>query len=112
MARDIFSDVLLRMSCSDPFIRKKACLCMISVLTKIPEMVDDMIKSLPTLLSDEDHGVLISGTVSLSPLTHSLLPYHLRSEEEPLLHCQIPQACSSPYQEDEGDHQWRFQERV
>ena len=61
MARDIFSDVLLRMSSSDPYIRKKACLCMISVLNKIPEMVEDMIKTLPTLLSDEDHGVLISG---------------------------------------------------
>ena len=61
MARDIFSDVLLRLSNSDPFIRKKACLCMISVLAKIPEMVEDMIKTLPTLLADEDHGVLISG---------------------------------------------------
>lgn len=97
MARDIFSDVLLRMSSSDPYIRKKACLCMISVLTKIPEMVDDMIKTLPTLLSDEDHGVLISGKFSRHLLISSLFPHHLRSEEEPLLHCQIPQACSPPH---------------
>lgn len=66
MARDIFTDVLSRMSCSNPFLKKKACLCMISVLTKIPEMIEDMIKSLPTLLADEDHGVLISGIFACS----------------------------------------------
>ena len=65
MARDIFSDVLQRMQCSDPFLKKKACLCMINVLEKVPEMIDDMIKVLPPLLSDEDHGVLISGKISL-----------------------------------------------
>lgn len=66
MARDIFSDVLQKMSSSNPFIKKKACLCMINILTKIPEMMDDMIKTLPALLADEDHGVLISGLDVLS----------------------------------------------
>ncbi|OAO12119.1 adaptor protein complex 1, subunit gamma 1 [Blastocystis sp. ATCC 50177/Nand II] len=47
MARDIFTD---------------ACLCMVRVLSKVPELTEDMIKSLPTLLGDEDHGVLISAT--------------------------------------------------
>ena len=61
MARDIFPDVLQRMNSSDPFLKKKACLCMIRVLSKVPELTEDMIKSLPTLLGDEDHGVLISG---------------------------------------------------
>lgn len=61
MARDIFTDVLQKLSSSNPFIKKKACLCMISILNKIPEMVEDMMKTLPSLLTDEDHGVLISG---------------------------------------------------
>ena len=61
MARDIFADVLQKLSSSNPFIKKKACLCMISILNKIPEMVEDMMKTLPSLLADEDHGVLISG---------------------------------------------------
>ena len=61
MARDIFTDVLQKLSSSNPFIKKKACLCMISILNKIPEMVEDMMKTLPSLLADEDHGVLISG---------------------------------------------------
>ena len=61
MARDIFADVLQRMTCSDPFLKKKACICMISVLSKVPEMTEDMIKAVPPLLGDEDHGVLISG---------------------------------------------------
>lgn len=61
MARDIFADVLQRMNCSDPFLKKKACICMISVLSKVPEMTEDMIKAVPPLLGDEDHGVLISG---------------------------------------------------
>lgn len=67
MARDIFADVLQKMSSSNPFIKKKACLCMINVLNKVPDMVEDMIKTLPTLLADEDHGVLISGTALFSP---------------------------------------------
>ena len=62
MARDIFTDVLQRMNSTDPFLKKKACLCMVRVLSKVPEMTEDMIKSLPTLLGDEDHGVLISGS--------------------------------------------------
>ncbi|KAK8824038.1 hypothetical protein WA556_003363 [Blastocystis sp. ATCC 50177/Nand II] len=62
MARDIFTDVLQRMNSTDPFLRKKACLCMVRVLSKVPELTEDMIKSLPTLLGDEDHGVLISAT--------------------------------------------------
>ena len=32
------------------------------IFTKVPELTEDMIKSLPTLLGDEDHGVLISGS--------------------------------------------------
>lgn len=86
MARDIFSDVLLRMSSSDPYLRKKACLCMISVLSKIPEMVDDMIKSLPTLLSDEDHGVLISGIIFLYLFSYSHFSYILCVKEESFLY--------------------------
>ena len=68
MARDIFADVLQKMSSSNPFIKKKACLCMINVLNKVPDMVEDMVKTLPTLLADEDHGVLISGTCPFSLL--------------------------------------------
>ena len=66
MARDIFADVLQKMSSTNPFLKKKACLCMINILNKIPEMIDDMIKTLPTLLGDDDHGVLISGILSRS----------------------------------------------
>ena len=62
LARDIFTDVLQRMNSTDPFLKKKACLCMVRVLSKVPELMEDMIKSLPTLLGDEDHGVLISGS--------------------------------------------------
>ena len=32
MARDIFTDVLQRMNSTDPFLKKKACLCMVRVL--------------------------------------------------------------------------------
>ena len=75
MARDIFADVLQKMSSSNPFIKKKACLCMVNVLSKVPDMVEDMIKTLPTLLADEDHGVLISGNCLFPSLTQRSLSH-------------------------------------
>lgn len=50
----------------NPYIRKKVCLSMIKIISVVPELIDDMVKSLPTLLLDNDHGVLISGFRSFS----------------------------------------------
>ena len=67
MARDIFADVLQRMNCSDPFLKKKACICMISVLSKVPEMTEDMIKAGHLALEDPNIDVVIMGLQPIAP---------------------------------------------
>ena len=61
LARDVFPEIVPFMHHENLYIRKKVCLSMIKIVTVVPELIDDMIKSLPTLLLDNDHGVLISG---------------------------------------------------
>ena len=41
------------------------------MISVVPELIDDMVKSLPTLLLDNDHGVLISGSIRFSILRFS-----------------------------------------
>ncbi len=62
LARDVFPVLVPLMSGDNPYIQKKVCLAMIKVITLVPEMIEDMVRSLPALLIDNDHGVLISGT--------------------------------------------------
>ena len=62
LARDVFPVLVPMLTADTPYIRKKACLTMIKLVTLLPEMIEEMVKTLPTLLIDSDHGVLVSGT--------------------------------------------------
>ena len=61
MARDVFPVVKNLLSCDNPYLKKKACLAMITIIQLVPDMIEDMVRSLPKLLCDSDHGVLVSG---------------------------------------------------
>ena len=50
------------MTGDNPYIRKKVCLTLIKIVTLASELIEDMVRSLPALLVDNDHGVLVSGT--------------------------------------------------
>ena len=39
------------------------------MLSKAPDLIDGLVRSIPVLLVDNDHGVLISGTMHYSPFT-------------------------------------------
>ena len=69
LAHDLFSEVLLILNGDDDYLRKKACLTMIRMLSKAPDLIDGLVRSIPVLLVDNDHGVLISGTVNYSSFT-------------------------------------------
>lgn len=69
LARDVFPVLVPLMSGESPYLRKKACLTMIKIVTLAPELIEDMVRSLPALLIDNDHGVLISGTSLSSFMT-------------------------------------------
>ncbi|CEP10509.1 hypothetical protein [Parasitella parasitica] len=61
MARDLCSDVEKLMGSSNTYIRKKAALCALRVISRVPELHENFISRSKTLLNDRSHGVLITG---------------------------------------------------
>jgi AP-1 complex subunit gamma-1 len=60
MSRDLAPEVDKHLKAPTPYLRKKACLAMARCLTKCPDMVDDFVDRVVTLLKDKSHGVLIT----------------------------------------------------
>lgn len=79
MSRDLAPEVDKHLKSSTPYLRKKACLAMSRCLTKCPDMVDDFVERVVTLLKDKAHGVLIT-VVQL--MTQVLLIDTKNAEEE------------------------------
>jgi len=60
MSRDLAPEVDKHLKSAQPYLRKKACLAMARCLTKCPDMVEDFVDRVVTLLKDRSHGVLIT----------------------------------------------------
>ena len=60
MSRDLAPEVDKHLKSTNPYFRKKACLAMARCLTKCPDMVEDFVERVVTLLKDMIHGVLIT----------------------------------------------------
>eukprot|EP00555_Chaetoceros_dichaeta_P012001 CAMPEP_0198256492 /NCGR_PEP_ID=MMETSP1447-20131203/6413_1 /TAXON_ID=420782 /ORGANISM="Chaetoceros dichaeta, Strain CCMP1751" /LENGTH=213 /DNA_ID=CAMNT_0043943165 /DNA_START=112 /DNA_END=750 /DNA_ORIENTATION=+ len=60
MSRDLAPEVDKHLKSTNPYLRKKACLAMARCLTKCPDMVEDFVERVVTLLKDRSHGVLIT----------------------------------------------------
>jgi len=60
MSRDLAPEVDKHLKSGMPYLRKKGNLAMARCLTKCPDMVDDFIERVVTLLKDKNHGVLIT----------------------------------------------------
>jgi AP-1 complex subunit gamma-1 len=60
MSRDLAPEVDKHLKSQMPYLRKKACLAMARCLTKCPDMVEDFVDRVVTLLKDKTHGVLIT----------------------------------------------------
>lgn len=61
MARDLCNEVEKLLGSSNTYIRKKAALCALRVVRKVPELHDHFIEKTKALLNDRNHGVLLSG---------------------------------------------------
>eukprot|EP00741_Cyanophora_paradoxa_P019859 tig00000217_g19167.t1 len=61
MARDLAPEVEKLLGSSNPYLRKKAALCAIRVFRKVPELIDNFLERLPSLLNDRNHAVLGTG---------------------------------------------------
>ncbi|KAH6557595.1 hypothetical protein KP509_1Z105200 [Ceratopteris richardii] len=71
MARDLASEVEKLLQSSNSYIRKKAALCTVRILRKVPDLADNFLKPASALLSDKHHGALIAGVKLCSELCHA-----------------------------------------
>lgn len=61
MARDLAPEVERLLQFRDPNIRKKAALCTIRIIKKVPDLAENFINPAAALLKEKHHGVLLSG---------------------------------------------------
>ncbi|KAK9241461.1 adaptin N terminal region-domain-containing protein [Lipomyces kononenkoae] len=61
MARDLFTDIEKLVVTQNPYLRKKAALCAMRIIRKVPELEERFVDKAKSLLSDHHHGVLICG---------------------------------------------------
>ncbi|CAH2047534.1 unnamed protein product [Thlaspi arvense] len=61
MARDLAPEVERLLQFRDPNIRKKAALCAIRIIRKVPDLSENFTNPAAALLKEKHHGVLITG---------------------------------------------------
>ncbi|KAJ7224397.1 adaptin N terminal region-domain-containing protein, partial [Mycena pura] len=64
MSRDLANEIEKLLGSSNTYIRKKAALCALRVIKKVPELADHFTAKAKNLLTDRNHGVLLS-TITL-----------------------------------------------
>ena len=68
MARDLFSEVEKLLGASNSYIRRKAALCAMRIIRKVPDLQSTFLDRIKPLLSDRNHAVLISGITVLTDI--------------------------------------------
>ncbi|GFP96246.1 ap-1 complex subunit gamma-2 [Phtheirospermum japonicum] len=61
MARDLAPEVERLLQFRDPNVRKKAALCTIRIIKKVPDLAENFINPAASLLKEKHHGVLLTG---------------------------------------------------
>ena len=59
MARDVAPEVSALLASKNSYVRKKAALCSIRVVKKVPELAEQFVEGASNLLADRHHGVLL-----------------------------------------------------
>ena len=68
MARDVAPEVAGLLSSKNSYVRKKAALCAIRVVKKVPELAESFLDGAENLLSDRHHGVLLAAVTLILQL--------------------------------------------
>ncbi|KAI5419683.1 hypothetical protein KIW84_043736 [Lathyrus oleraceus] len=61
MARDLAPEIERLLQFRDPNIRKKAALCSLRIIKKVPDLAENFVNPATALLREKHHGVLITG---------------------------------------------------
>ena len=62
MCRDLAKEMEQLLRNTNPYIRTKAALCCLRLFQKVPELTEDFIGLINTLLNDRNHAVMLAGT--------------------------------------------------
>ncbi|KAF8636404.1 hypothetical protein AX17_003586 [Amanita inopinata Kibby_2008] len=68
MSRDLANEIEKLLGSSNTYIRKKAALCALRVIKKVPDLVDHFVSKAKNLLTDRNHGVLLSAITLVSEM--------------------------------------------
>ncbi|KAI5792457.1 adaptin N terminal region-domain-containing protein [Peziza echinospora] len=68
MARDLFQEVESLLSTANPYIRRKAAICAMRIIRKVPDLQEHFIEKTKLLLQDRNHGVLLCGLTLVTDL--------------------------------------------
>ena len=61
MSRDLFPEIETLVTTANPYIRRKAAICAMRICRKVPDLQEHFLAKAKMLLSDRNHGVLLSG---------------------------------------------------
>ncbi|KAH1098331.1 hypothetical protein J1N35_015252 [Gossypium stocksii] len=99
MARDLAPEVERLLQFRDPNIRKKATLCTIRIIKKVPDLAENFINCAASLLKEKHHGVLITGVqlcADLCKVSSEALEYFRKKCTEGLVRT-LRDIVNSPY---------------
>lgn len=68
MSRDLFADIEKILTSTNPYLRKKAALCAMRIIRKVPDLEEVYVEKARALLGDKNHGVLICGLAFITDL--------------------------------------------
>ncbi|KAK9094129.1 hypothetical protein Scep_025598 [Stephania cephalantha] len=100
MARDLAPEVERLFQSRDPNIRKKAALCSIRIIKKVPDLAENFMSPAAVLLKEKHHGALISGVqlcTELCKVSEEALDYLRKKRTEGVVKI-LKDVVNSPYQ--------------